>query len=255
MTAPQPDPYAAAACYYDLLQDEHALPSVPFFAALAQPGCEALEMGAGTGRVALKVAERAALVYCVEPSASMRAALLGKLAQRPDLLPKVTVVAQPVPGPQLGRQFDYAYLPGVLEHIPHSARRGLLRWAAGHLREGGLFALDMVLDELVTERQAEVIAEGRAGECRYVMRLTKKAVSADQAWNRLEYETYRGGELADTVTVERDHMMHRSADVIADLEAEGFTVIGGSARGAPTTAPHDGGTLIARFGNRPGPAL
>lgn len=95
------DSYELVAGMYDLFaaaQGDAAPPRVSAFAELAQPGMRVLDVGAGTGQVALAVAEREADVHCVEPSASMRSALLVKLAQRPALWPRLTVSAGQAPG-------------------------------------------------------------------------------------------------------------------------------------------------------------
>lgn len=237
---PDVDPYAFSAGYYDLfLTGEDALPSVPFFAGLAQPGCRALEIGAGTGRVSLAVAEQAASVHCVERSATMRAVLLAKLAARPDLQKRVTVVAGAAPAFALGRRFDYAYLAGVLEHVPHADRPGLFATLADHVEDGGRLAMDMVLDDPVPDFAERVKGEVTVGECRYVQSYSIRAESPDKARLRYVYRSYLGDELVAVEQIERDHMMHRPAGVLADLAAAGFEPVGGSALGGPAAGPGD----------------
>ncbi len=77
----------------------------------------------------------------------MRAVLLAKLAQRPALWDRVTVLPGSAPSFQLGRRFDYVYLAGVLEHIRHADRVKLFAVLAEHLVPGGTAAMDMVLTE------------------------------------------------------------------------------------------------------------
>src|SRR5262245_59054990 len=98
------DPYAFAAGYYDLFRaGPDAWPPIGFFAALAPAGGRALEIGPGTGRITFAVAERVASVHCLERSATMRAVLLAKLAARPDLRDRVTVLAAAAPDFDLAR--------------------------------------------------------------------------------------------------------------------------------------------------------
>jgi SAM-dependent methyltransferase len=235
-----PDPYAFSAGYYDLfLTGEDALPSVLFFAGLARPGCRALEVGAGTGRVALAVAEQAASLHCVERSATMRAVLLAKLAERPELQKRVTVLAGAAPEFALGRRFDYAYLAGVLEHVPQAARPVLFGTLAGHVEDGGMLALDMVLDDPVPDFAERVEAEVIVGECRYELSVAIRAETDDKARLRFVYRTYLGDELITVEQIERDHMMHRPAAVLADLTAAGFDPIGGGALEGYTSGPSD----------------
>jgi SAM-dependent methyltransferase len=234
------DPYAFSAGYYDLfLTGKDALPSVPFFAGLAKPGCRALEIGAGTGRVALAVAEQAASLYCVERSATMRAVLLAKLAGRPDLRERVTVLPGAAPTFTLGRRFDYAYLAGVLEHVPQDARPTLFGTLADHVEEGGTLALDMVLDDPVPDFGERVEAEVTVGECRYELSVAIKAETDDKARLRFIYRSYLGDELIAVEEIERDHMMHRPAGVLADLAAAGFEPVAGGALNGHTAGPAD----------------
>lgn len=234
------DPYAFSAGYYDLfLTGEDALPSVPFFAGLARPGCRALEVGAGTGRVALAVAEQAASVHCVERSATMRAVLLAKLAERPELQKRVTVLAGAAPTFSLGRRFDYAYLAGVLEHVPQHARPSLFATLADHVRDGGTLALDMVLDDPVPDFAERVEADVTVGECRYELSVAIKAETDDRARLRFVYRTYLADELLAVEEIERDHMMHRPAAVLADLKRAGFEPVGGGALDGHASGPSD----------------
>jgi SAM-dependent methyltransferase len=232
------DPYAFSAGYYDLfLMAEDALPSVPFFAGLAPSGCRALEVGSGTGRVALAVAERAASVHCIEPSATMRAVLLSKLAARPELRSRVTVLPGAAPTFALGRRFDYAYLAGVLEHVPHAQRGLLFATIADHLDDGGMLAMDMVLDSPVPDFPEQLRSEVTVGECRYVLSCEIRPVAADQARLRFIWRTYLAGEMVAVEEIERAHMLHRRADVLLDLKAAGFEPVGGGVLDGPATEP------------------
>jgi SAM-dependent methyltransferase len=253
-----PEPYAFSAGYYELLRaadGPDAWPPVSFFADLVPDGGSALELGPGTGRITLAVAERAGSVYCLERSAAMRAVLLSKLAQRPHLLDRVTVLDGAAPDFKLNRRFDFVYFGGVLEHIPTEARLRLFTTIREHLVDDGVLAMDMVLDEPVPEWEERVQGEVRAGDCRYELSTANRGLGPDLGRLRYVYRTYLGDELVSTESVERDHNMHRRAPVLSDLEAAGFTPEGGSVLHAPTYTPEvdrNPGTLVARA--VPGPA-
>jgi SAM-dependent methyltransferase len=247
-----PEPYAFSAGYYELLRSAagpDAWPPVAFFADLVPDGGSALELGPGTGRITLAVAERAASVYCLERSATMRAVLLSKLAQQPHLLDRVTVLDGAAPDFTLNRRFDFVYFGGVLEHIPTDARLTLFTTIREHLVDDGLLAMDMVLDEPVPEGPERVQGEVRAGDCRYELSLATCKVGPDLGRLRYVYRTYLGDELISTERAERDHNLHRRAPVLDDLEAAGFRPEKGSVLDAPTYAPEEDGnpgTLVAR---------
>ncbi|MFI1094176.1 class I SAM-dependent methyltransferase [Streptomyces sp. NPDC020917] len=238
MSAPRPataaegeaeDSYESVAGLYDLIaaaQGESAPPRISAFAELAQPGMRVVDVGAGTGRVALAVGARDANVWCVEPSASMRSALLSKLAQRPALWPHVTVTAGQAPGMGLDGRFDYAYLAGSLQFLDAADRRATFAELSDHLAPGAILALDMVDDLSVTPDPDGVdttVAEVRVGRSRYTLRAAVTAAAAGRADIRYRYITECGTHRA-VQTMRRTRYFHPFDDVHADLTVAGFTV-------------------------------
>jgi SAM-dependent methyltransferase len=73
--------YERVAHLYDLFDTKE---NVDFFHHYAAQVEEILDIGAGTGRIAIPLAERGARVVCVEPSPAMRAQFLAKLSSRPE---------------------------------------------------------------------------------------------------------------------------------------------------------------------------
>ena len=222
---PGTDPYSVIPGFYDLFrakEREHALPSVGFFASLAPAGGSALELGPGTGRITLAVAERVASLCCLERSPTMRAVLIAKLAQRPELWDRVTVLPGSAPSFQLGRRFDYIYLAGVLEHIPPADRVKLFTVLAEHLVPGGTAAMDMVLTEPAPDLPERELAEVRLGECRYVHSMRADRLGPDQSKLLITYRTYHQDDLVATDVVTRLHHLHRPGPVLADLAAAGL---------------------------------
>jgi SAM-dependent methyltransferase len=243
------DPYIFQAGYYDLFRagrGDKALPDPRFFAGRAPARGTALEIGPGTGRVTLAVAERVASVLCLERSATMRAVLLAKLAERPELLDRVTVLASVAQEFHLGRQFDFVYLAGVLEHVPARDRIGLFSRLAEHLSDDGEIAMDMVLAEPVPDWPEHVVDRAVVGECRYEMASEGRPVNADQAHLRLVFRTYHRDELVATEIVERAHYLHRPEAVLSDLASVGLTAVAGSALTPAPDRDDDPGTLVAR---------
>jgi len=242
------DPYAFAAGYYDLFRARpDSWPPVGFFADLAPAGGQALEIGPGTGRITLAVAERVAGVHCLERSATMRAVLLAKLVARPDLRDRVTILDAAAPDFDLARRFDYVYFAGVLEHIPPAVRPALLRTVAAHLVPGGALAMDMVLDLPIVDEPEHVRTSATVGECRYDLSIEIRSLGPDLAQLKQIYRTYYQDRLIATEVVERDHNFHRRGAVLRDLADAGFAAVGGSVQHAPADGPGNPGTLVARF--------
>jgi SAM-dependent methyltransferase len=243
---PDIDPYSLTPGYYDLFRaaaGARALPSVGAFASLAPAGGSALEIGSGTGRITLAVAERVATLWCLERSPTMRAVLLTKLAQRPEYWDRVTVLPGSAPSFQLGQRFDYVYLAGVLEHISHADRAKLFAVIAEHLVPGGTAAMDMVLTEPPPDMVERELADVRLGECRYVHSMRAQQLGPDLSRLHITYRTFHRDELIAADVVTRLHHMHRPGPVLADLAAAGLTPVPGRVPAADTSQVDDPGLV------------
>lgn len=241
------DPYGRVAGLYDLLHIGPGSPElVRFFADRAPSGGRALEIGPGTGRMTLAVAEHVDRLYCLERSASMRAVLYTKLAARPELRDRVTVLDAASPDVPFDRPFDYVYLAAVLEHVPHDARRDFFGALAGQLAPGGVLATDMVHDEPVPDQPEREVREAWQGDCRYTLSSAASPLGPGLALVRHVYRTWYRGEVVATDTVQRRHFLHHPDDVLADLTAVGLTSVDGSAVTGPDSPLADKGTLVAR---------
>lgn len=244
------DAYGPRAAYYDLFAAHRAdrePPSVRFFTGRTPPGARVLDVGAGTGRVSLAVADRAGEVCALEPSPAMRAILLAKLAGRPDLWPRVTVLDHAAPAFRLPRSFGYAYLAGVLQHLAPAQRPELFATLARHLDPGGLLAVDMICGDDDDGRPPAPVDERlRLGASSYTLRYSATPAGPDRQCVRLEYRVTHPGATASAEVVEHVRHLHRCTPVVAELRAAGFEVVGGSAvRREP--GPADGGTILARY--------
>lgn len=135
--------------------------TVDALAALAGRG-PVLELGVGTGRVALPLRARGLAVHGVEGSEAM----LRRLRAKPggEGIP-VTVgdfAEVPVDG-----NFSLVYLAGgTFAELPDQAAQvRCFRNAAARLAPGGLFVLDAHVPEALAAAGTEIVAEGRTSWC------------------------------------------------------------------------------------------
>ncbi len=107
------------AHWYDLLWDrsDSVQPELALLEPLAQDAHHVLEVGAGTGRLALALAEGGVKVTCIEPSDAMRTVFLAKLAQRPHLFPRITLMPGSTAPTDLIESVGLAYMAGVIHHL------------------------------------------------------------------------------------------------------------------------------------------
>jgi SAM-dependent methyltransferase len=151
------------ASVYDAWYEERLDPTsaVDFLAALASGG-RALELGIGTGRVAIPLKQRGVEVHGIDASESMLDQLRAKSggADIPVTVGDFTDV--PVPG-----RFELIYVPFTtffaLESQEHQLR--CMRQVAGHLEPNGRFVIDAFVPDLTrfTDNQSTMTVETSLG--------------------------------------------------------------------------------------------
>ena len=135
--------YERSAHLYDLFDQK---PNIDFFYHYASRSGEILDVGAGTGRVAIPLAERGVHVVCVEPSRAMRLQFEKKLVQRPNLSSKLEIIAADARSFEAGRKLWAAFLSGTFDHFLNDGERtASLENIGRHLTPGGILVFDVFL--------------------------------------------------------------------------------------------------------------
>lgn len=154
----QARPYYAdrglSAAFYDTVTaaDTRLAGDVEIYADLAPRGGEVLELGAGTGRVALALAERGFSVTGVEIAPAMLAQAVARRSVTPeDVAARVRLLRGDMTALDLKRTFDLVVCPYfTLAHVPAGvAWRNTFATAARHLATGGLAAFHLPLIEIM----------------------------------------------------------------------------------------------------------
>ncbi|NGM15859.1 class I SAM-dependent methyltransferase [Verrucosispora sp. WMMA2044] len=142
------DEYAISGEYLHVLSE-------PAWHALRTPVTEALrgavgdgtllDVGAGTGlgTEVLATAVPDADVFAVEPSPVLRAVLLSRMAARPDLRRRVTVVAADALGADLPARLGAVLAMNMIGHLDPDGRRTFLRRVAERLAPGAPLVLNL----------------------------------------------------------------------------------------------------------------
>jgi cyclopropane fatty-acyl-phospholipid synthase-like methyltransferase len=104
--------YEESASLYDMGNERPSVAAdVQFYLALIAPTESVLEVGCGTGRVAIALAERGNPVVGIDLSAPMLAQLQAKIADRPAVSARLSVDQMDMRTFDLGRTFDWVIFP------------------------------------------------------------------------------------------------------------------------------------------------
>ena len=186
--------YEKVAHLYDLFDRKE---NVEFFFHYASAVGEILDVGAGTGRIAIPLAERGVKVYCVEPSPAMRREFEKKLIQRPDLGENVTLIDGEARSFDLGRTFLAAFLSGAFDHfLDDDERLSSLRNIGRHLAPNGKLIFDVFLG-LMRDSPLSPAGKVQVGDREYRRFVATRRLPHQTQQTHLVFETYRGGELVE----------------------------------------------------------
>ncbi|HZR25338.1 MAG TPA: class I SAM-dependent methyltransferase [Vicinamibacterales bacterium] len=109
-------------------------------------GGPVLELGAGTGRVTLPIADAGISIHALDLNRAMLDALTAKLATRPEAVrQRVTIVTADMRTFELAERFALVIAPfrAFLHNITEADRLACLRRVRDHLRRGGRFAFNV----------------------------------------------------------------------------------------------------------------
>ena len=204
-----PQGYERAAHLYDIFDSK---PNIDFFLHYASEVDEILDIGAGTGRIAIPIAKRGIRVWCVEPSPAMRREFESKLAADPGIGASITLVNADAVGFRLGRSFQAAFMSGSFDHLLSDEERlGALCNVAGHLAGGGKLVFDVFLG-CMGSSPLKPAGEVRVGERLYRRFVGRKELPRKRLEVNLVFETISGGQLVERIE-------ERSLAGITDREA------------------------------------
>jgi SAM-dependent methyltransferase len=188
--------YENSAHLYDLFDTKE---NIEFFHRFAKEAREILDVGAGTGRIAIPLAERGIQVCCVEPSPAMRREFLKKLKDRSDLTERIRLIEGDAAGFDFGRTFQAAFLSGSFDHLlDDGARRMSLGNLSRHLIPGGTLVFDVFLGLMGDSelRPAGSVVQGDVEHRRFVGGKTQPDGTKETI---LVFETYRKDEIVNRI--------------------------------------------------------
>lgn len=167
------------------------------------PGGRILDIGAGTGALAVPLARAGYRVTALEPDDGMRSLMMARAQRDPEvdaLAARLTMLPLTVDELEAGAHFDRAFSHAVAHLLSPSAFERLLAGAARQLAPGAALLVDIAVD--CAGRQPlpmERVAERSFGEARFE-HWRELAERAPGQWStRWVFRVMHGGRLAEEV--------------------------------------------------------
>jgi SAM-dependent methyltransferase len=191
---PRQSGYEHSAHLYDLFDQK---PNIAFFRRIGLRFGAVLDIGAGTGRIAIPLAKAGVEVCCIEPSPAMRRVLTEKLAEHTALSERIRLLPADASNFDADRTYPAAILSGTFDHLlDDSERRVALSNIARHLDPGGSLTFDVFLG-LMTARPLAPAGTVKVGDCEHRRFVGGRLLSPNVKESILVFETYAGNKLVE----------------------------------------------------------
>jgi SAM-dependent methyltransferase len=191
------DGYAKVAHLYDVFG---AKENIDFFLSYAAEGGDILDVGAGTGRIAVPMAARGARVWCVEPSQAMLREFRRKLLDlEPDVSGRITLIEGRATTFDAGRTFPTALMSGSFDHfLSREERQQGLSNIAAHLEPGGRLVFDVGLGYM-NAGPLKLAGEKVVGDTTYRRFVGRKVIPGRRLEYMLVFEIVKAGRVTERI--------------------------------------------------------
>ena len=188
--------YEKSAKFYDFFDMKE---NIDFFKSYAYNKEEILDIGAGTGRLAIPIAKEGIQVFCVEPSQEMLNVFRFKILNKRDLTNRINLIHSDASSFNLQRKFEYIFMSGVFDHfLDDEERINVLKNVKKHLEKDGIFVFDVfigLMRDSPIKLAGEIEEEGKVYK-RYVGSQIKNNKIIEVS---LRYELYENNNLMERV--------------------------------------------------------
>jgi len=190
------DGYDKVSGIYDMFADQAAL---DFYTGFGSGFGEVLDIGAGTGRIAIALARKGTRVISVEPSPAMAGQFRAKLDREPALKGLITLIEADAGSFDAGRTVPAAFMAGSFDHLPNDEERlKALSNIARHLEPGGRLVFEVWMG-LMKDDPGTWAGETTVGDTTYKRMVGRKVMPDGTVEIELVFDISRGGELVERI--------------------------------------------------------
>ncbi|MGD8627483.1 MAG: class I SAM-dependent methyltransferase [bacterium] len=190
------DGYDRIAGIYDMFADRTAM---DFYTRFGSGFGEVLDIGAGTGRIAIALARKGTRMISVEPSPSMAGQFRSRLDREPDLKSLITLIQSDAGSFDAGRIVPAAFMAGSFDHLLDDGERlKALSNIARHLEPGGRLIFEVWVG-LMKDDPGSWAGEHRVGDITYKRRVGRKVMPDGTVRVELVFNVFRGGKLVEKI--------------------------------------------------------
>jgi len=213
--------YERSAHLYDLFDQKE---NIHFFLHYGLKAGEILDIGAGTGRIAIPLAQEGVKVFCVEPSPAMRAVFEEKISKQKTLKDNIVLIDGLTKGFDFGRTFPAAYLSGTFDHFLNDDERlASLLNIRKHLSARGVLIFDAFVG-LMTEKPLAPAGEVSDGHGVYKRFVGTKVLPEKKLEVELLYQLFEKGVLVEQIVEKSFVGIINRKGIHEILERSGFLV-------------------------------
>lgn len=203
---------------------------IPFWKSLARwQGNPILELGCGTGRVLIPLAQSGHIVYGLDNSPDMLSFLRQRLP--PELKDAIQIVEGDMTNFQLGARFRLIILPcNTYSTFDAKTRASMLQYIYNHLEHGGVFGVSMPNPNLLLA--LEKSSEEPVLETIFSHPETGYPVQVGSKWERGEdtltfiwhYDHLMPNGQIERLTASTKHYLATVEEHITEMISAGFTI-------------------------------
>ncbi len=203
--------YKKSAKFYDMFDTKK---NIEFFKSYALKNQDTLDVGAGTGRIAIPIAKEGIKVFCIEPSLEMINEFLRKIHGKKQIAKYLEIFNSDASSFRFDRKFNFIFMSGVFDHLLSDKERLLvLENIRNHLGENGIFVFDVFVGLMKDSplKPAGIFEEEGKSYKRFVKSQLKEEGLMEVT---LRYETYINGELVEIIeelslvsTISKEHLI------------------------------------------------